>query len=210
MKHIPIIKAIRTDILRKPEIDTMLEKADDRLKCVIALAWIFGKRINEILTLKREDIWVQGDFLFVRFHVGKKKERQAQIIPKPYLKKIRTAHPYVSYILNWIEKFQQGYVFPSYGVDHSKKVYSKKYDKVYTYQVIGGHLTPQRIWQLLKEINPNVWAHLFRESLATWMAENDATEEDLMHWFDWDDPRMAHRYVKHGTRLTEKWSERKW
>jgi len=206
----PIIKAVRSDILRKPEIDAMLEKADDRLKCIIALAWIFGKRINEILRLKREDVWVQGDFLFARFHVGKKKERQAQIIPKPYLKKIRIAHPYVPHILNWIEKFERGYIFPSYGVGYRKKVYSKKYDKVYIYQVAGGYLTSQRVWQLLKKINPNVWCHLFRESLATWMAENDATEEDLMHWFDWDDPRMARRYVKHGTRLTEKWSERKW
>jgi len=42
------------------------------------------------------------------------------------------------------------------------------------------------------------------------MAEEGATEEELMHWFDWETPNSPHKYVKRGTRLTEKWSERVW
>jgi hypothetical protein len=42
------------------------------------------------------------------------------------------------------------------------------------------------------------------------MAEKGATEEDLMHWFDWDRVDTAHEYVKRGTKLTEKYSERTW
>jgi hypothetical protein len=60
----------------------------------------------------------------------------------------------------------------------------------------------------LKKVYPFVWWHLFRESLATQMAEKGATEEELMHWFDWDRVDIAHEYVKRGSKLTEKWSER--
>jgi hypothetical protein len=42
------------------------------------------------------------------------------------------------------------------------------------------------------------------------MAEMGATEEELMHWFDWSDPRVAHEYVKRGTKLIEKWADRTW
>jgi len=63
-----------------------------------------------------------------------------------------------------------------------------------------------RYW--FRKANPNAWFHLFRESLATKMAEHGATEEELMHWFDWDRVDTAHEYVKRGTKLTEKWAER--
>lgn len=220
----PKIKAKRGDILRKPEIDDMLEKAHSlyngkRLQCIIALAWMFGKRINEILRLKREGIWVEGDYLYVRFLVSKKKERHQTAVPKPFLKRIRLEHPYTSYVLGYLEflekkKIKKGYIFPSYGKDRTFRVKWKDKEtgeikKVYEYQKEGGYLSDARVKQQLKQINPDAWWHLFRESLATYMAEHGATEEDLMHWFDWDRVDTAHQYVKRGTKLTEKWSERK-
>jgi len=209
----PKIKVKRDDILRKPEIDTMLKKAESvyngqRLQCVIALAWLFGKRINEICRLKRKDIWWDNQFLYVRFHVSKKRERKEQPVPKPFLKRIRLDHPYVHYILDYVKKFEKGYIFPGYGGGYVKQVKDKKYGKTYEYVVEGGHITPERLRQQLKQVNPKAWWHLFRESLATYMAENGATEEELMHWFDWDRFETAHKYVKRGVKLTEKWSER--
>lgn len=216
----PKIKVERQDILRKPEIDEMLEKASvlyngERLQCIIALAWLFGKRINEILKLKRDAIWEEGNFLYVRFLVSKKRTRQDQPIPKPFLKRIRLEHPYTHYILNWIERINGGYIFSSYGEDRTIKVKLKDKQtgeviKIYEYKKEGGYLSDSRVKQQLKQINPNAWWHLFRESLATYMAEHGATEEELMHWFDWDRVDTAHQYVKRGTKLTEKWSERKW
>jgi hypothetical protein len=66
----------------------------------------------------------------------------------------------------------------------------------------------QKAQYYLKKVNKNVWWHLFRESLATEMAERGATEEELMHWFDWSRADTAHQYVKRGIKLTEKWSDR--
>lgn len=216
----PKITTERDDILRKPEIDSMLRDTSsiyngERLQCIIALAWMFGKRINEILKLKRADIWVQGDFLFARFLVSKKKTRKDSPLPKPFLKRIRVDHPYVPYVLSWINKAKEGYLFPSHRGSSMLRVKLKHKEtgeviKVYEYEREGGYLTPRRVRQQLKQVNPKAWWHLFRESLATHMAEEGATEEDLMHWFDWDRVDTAHEYVKRGTKLTEKWSERKW
>ncbi|MCK4435145.1 site-specific integrase [Candidatus Bathyarchaeota archaeon] len=216
----PIIKVKRSDILRKPEIDNMLNNAASvyngvRLQCIIALAWLFGKRINEILQLKRQDIRKDTNFLYVRFHVSKKKTRKDAPLPKPFLKRIRLQHPYVHYILDWIVNIKEGYIFPSYGQPRTIHVKLKNKEtgeilKVYEYHKEGGYLSDARVKQLLRLVNPNAWWHLFRESLATYMAERGATEEELMHWFDWDRVSTAHEYVKRGTKLTEKWSEREW
>ena len=42
-------------------------------KCLIALLWLFGKRISEVLRLKRKDLWFDEHFLYVRFSILKKK-----------------------------------------------------------------------------------------------------------------------------------------
>lgn len=213
----PRIRTKRTDILRKPDIDSMMQKAEPRLQCIIALAWLFGKRINEILRLRKQDVWVEGDYLFAKFQVSKKKTRFELAIPQPYLKKIRVDHPYTKPIREWITQITNGYLFPTSTLPSEVTVKTKYRDKTgqekigtYHYATDGGHLSRVRAWQLLKQVDANAWPHLFRESLATHMAENGASEEELMHWFDWDDIRTAHKYVKHGTKLTEKWSERKW
>lgn len=205
---------MRSDILRKPEIDEMLGNATTlyngkRLQCIIAIAWLFGKRINEILRLKRENIWTDENFLYVRFLVSKKKARKTTPVPKPFVKRIRLEHPYTQFVLDHIQKFEEGYIFPSYGKDRIIRVINKETGKLYEYHKSGGYLSDSRVKQQLKQINPNAWWHLFRESLATYMAERGATEEELMHWFDWDRVDTAHQYVKRGTKLTEKWSKRR-
>lgn len=206
----------RTDILRKPDIDNMLQKADPRMQCIIALAWLFGKRINEILRLRKQDVWVEGEYLFARFKVGKKKSKSDEAVPKLYLKKIRAEHPYTKPIRDWIEQSKDGYLFPATTQAAQVTVRTQYKDRTgqtktgtYHYTTDGGHLSRVRVWQFLKQLDANAWPHLFRESLATHMAENGASEEELMHWFDWDDIRTAHKYVKYGTKLTEKWSDRK-
>ena len=179
----PTIKTRRADILRKPEIQTMLKSSEPWLACLIALAWIFGKRINELLRLTKEDIRQDNQFLYVRFHVSKKKTRTDQPIPKPFLKRITLNHPGVEYIETYLQQIESGPLF---------------------------HCSRQLAHYYLKKVNPKAWFHLFRESLATEMAEHGATEEKLMHWFDWDRVDTAHEYVKRGTKLTEELSERTW
>ena len=184
MKTLPKIKTKRTDILRSFEIKKMLEQSEPWLQCLICLAWVFGKRINELLKVSKEDIHVDEHYLYVRFFVSKKKTRKDQPIPKPYMKRITLQNPYVKPILDYANQINEGLLFPK--------------------------MSRQLAYYYLKKVNPRAWFHLFRESLATEMAERGATEEKLMHWFDWDRVDTAHQYVKRGTKLTEELSERTW
>lgn len=196
----------------------MLKKASSlhkgkRLQCIIAILWLFGKRITEVLTLTREDIWVEGDYLFVYFVVRKKKRKSQGPLGNRFLKKIRLDHPYTKYIVDYISQFEKGYIFPSYGKGHRVKIPVKHKDGSIIYHEHvrpSGVLSDARVRQLIKKVNANCYPHFFRESLATKMAEEGATEYELMYWFDWDTTQSPSKYVKRGTKLTEKWSERKW
>ena len=179
----PKIKTKRNDILRTKEIETTLQNSDTWLKALISLAWLFGKRINELLNVRKEDIYVRDGYLYVRFFVSKKKKRTDPPVPKPFLKRITLKNPFVKYVLKYAEAVESGKLF---------------------------RMSRQLALYYLKKANGKAWFHLFRESLATEMAERGATEEKLMHWFDWDRVDTAHSYVKRGTKLTEEYSERTW
>lgn len=196
----PKIKTKRTDILRTFEIKKMLEQSEPWLQCLIAIAWIFGKRINEILKVTKEDIFIREGYLYIRFTVSKRKlvssetvigedgkpHRKLKLEPltPKFTKRITLRNPYVKYILDYISTIQEGQVFPN--------------------------MSRQLAHYYLKKVNPKAWFHLFRHSLATEMSERGATEEKLMNWFDWDRVETAHNYVKRGTKLTEEYSERTW
>jgi integrase len=204
------VKTKRNDILRSFEINKMLEQAEPWLQCAIALAKLFGKRINEILRIRREEIYTEEQHLYVRFFVGKKTDRKETPVPKPYLKRITLRNPYCKYILQYIEPIKEGYIFPSSTKPRLKRFYDKKMKIWREYQKEGGHISPEAAYYHLKKLAPNTWWHLFRESLATEMSERGASEEKLMNWFDWDRVDTAHDYVKRGTKLTEEYSERIW
>jgi hypothetical protein len=182
---LPTIKTKRTDIYRSFEVKKMLDSSEPWLQCLIALSTIFGKRVTENLKLMKEDVWQDDKYLYVRFFVGKKKTRKDAPVPKPYLKRIQLHHPLVHYITDYIKTIP-------------------------AQQRVFGKMTRQLALYYLKKVNSQGWWHLFRESLATEMAERGATEEQLMHWFDWDRVDTAHEYVKRGTKLTEQLSERIW
>ena len=189
----PKIKTKRDDILRPKEVEEMLKSAtlEPWLQCLVALLWLFGKRISEIIKLQRKDLWIEDNYLYVRFTVSKKASRKALAVPKPFLKRKTVKHPYVKYVISYLQeiKKEEAYVFASQRSSY-------------------GYISRQHAYNKIKELNPKAWCHLFRESLATSMAEHGATEEELLHWFDWDRVDTAHEYVKRGTKLTEKWSDR--
>jgi len=216
----PHVKTKRDDILRPPEILDTVRKARDNgqdwLACAISIATIFGKRVNEIMSLTREQIVFDDKFLTIRFRVGKKREKDTPI-PIFYLKRKTLQHPLVQYIKSHVDTINTGYIFPSSRkptqVNIKRAVTLKDGNTTnleYNYTTPGGYISPSLARYYLKKIAPSWWWHLCRESLATSMAEEGATEEELMHWFDWETPNSPHKYVKRGTRLTEKWSERGW
>lgn len=214
------MKTRRDDILRPKEIlasvKTAYETGLDWLSCMMAIACMFGKRINEIISLKKEQFKVDSKFLTIRFRVSKKRDKKSPI-PIYHLKRKTLEHPLMPYVLRYIDKVQAGYIFASNrkpeNITQTVTVKTRKGETKtlrYRYTIDGGYISRQLAYYYLKKIAPDWWWHLSRESLATMMAEEGATEEELMHWFDWETPATAHKYVKRGTKLTEKWSERTW
>ena len=204
------VKTKRTDILRDFEVKAIVDSASPWLKCLICLARIFGKRINELVRIRREDIYTDESYLFVRFFVSKKHTRKDAPVPKPYLKRITLKNKWIPPILEYIETIKESYIFAAPTKPRLKRFLDKRMNVWREYQREGGYITPESAYYHLKKIAPKTWWHLFRESLATEMAERGATEEKLMHWFDWDRVDTAHQYVKRGTKLTEEYSERTW
>ena len=249
----PIVKVKREDILREDEFNGMLNKLEGKytiigeykttlhgkpivqkfhidckqIQCLLCLLWIFGKRIQEILLLRRKDLYTEGGFLFVGFIVLKKKKRKP--VQERYIKRITLEHPYTHYILDYMSSINdpKEYMFP--GGTRPRKFISKvnvykyvtdeeghirrrlKDTKIYQYERSEtGYMSYQLAWKIIKFLNPDAYPHLFRHSLATKMAEHNYTEDQLMSWFDWSDPKTAHDYVKRGPRLTEQASRRTW
>ena len=104
----PKIKVVRKDVLRQKEIEATLKQADPQMKCLIGLLWGFGKRISENLLLEREEIYIEKEFLMVRFHVLKKRVKD-----QVYLKALNINHPCTKYILPYLETIKEGPLFPN-------------------------------------------------------------------------------------------------
>lgn len=186
----------------------------EMVRCLVALLWVFGKRAREILTLRKKDFVVAGDKLLVHFVVSKKKKKEK------YTKMITLKNRYVPHILGWLEKIKSpdDFIFPGRAKPRTRKVKrrlagrgGRAVVKTYCYRdTTSGHIWYEEMWAIIKSLDPKIWCHLFRHSLATMMAEYGATESELMAWFDWSTPLMAHHYVQRGTKLLEKWAQREW
>jgi len=223
----PEIKTKRSELpIYKPEWEETLIKAKAMfggwLAAWLAFDCIFGKRGDEICRLRRNNIWVQDSYLYVRFFVGKKRKRTDIIEQLPYTKKKTLHHYAIPYILEYLKEYdeqngtQDGYIFPSNRQPTIRKVRTtftnrqgQKETRTYTYPIPGGYRSLQDVYYYIKKVNPHIWPHLGRHTVGTLAAEEGATEYDICSILDVT-PRTASKYVHHGTKLTEKWSERKW
>jgi integrase len=92
------------------EVDSMLQACNNlknplRMKAIICLLWIFGARINEVLSLRMIDLFIRGraqeKYLHVSFIVQKKKSKFETMQPKPYVKKITSQNHFVKPIIEY-------------------------------------------------------------------------------------------------------------
>lgn len=210
------------NIVYAPEYQATCDKAKTEvgswLAAWIGFDWIFGKRRNEISKLIRKDIWTQDGYLYARFYVGKKKSRAALVDQLPYTKRKTLKHPAVLFILAYLEEYDKigapdGYIFPSSRKATTLTVHTKFENKqgneevrAYTYPKPGGYIDPALVYYYIRKVNPHFWPHLGRHTVATLAAEDGATEYDISNILDVS-PRTASKYVHHGTKLTERWSD---
>lgn len=224
-------------IIYTPEWIETCEKAKAMfgvwLSAWLGFDWAFGKRRNEISKLVRKDIWVQDKFLYVRFYVGKKRARTASVDLLPYTKRKTLAHKAVPYILEYLNEFDkqglnaknylydaglldpESYIFPWHKNRKEDVMVKTKFVnregkeeiREYHYKRGQGYIDPALVYQYAKKVNPKMWLHLGRHTVATKAAEDGATEYDICNILDVS-ARTASKYVHHGTKLTEEWSKK--
>ena len=216
----PLVKAKalrKEDVLSEDEVRRMLERADIvfpnkslMVKCLIALLWLFGKRISEVLRLKRKDLWFDEHFLYVRFTILKKKGEYKAV------KKVTVRNPFVNYVIQYIECIEQpeAWLFPGCSRPKIVRVRARLKDgsmKTYEYERLEmGNMSRQQAYKILKRLNPACWPHLFRDSVATRFAYEGATPYELQSWFDWAKLETANKYIRRGPAFIERLAMRTW
>jgi len=184
----PKIKALREDILRPPEVKLYLKMADrSDKKCLIAILYGYGKRISEVLNLKRQDIDLNGPNISIKFHVLKRKPKSG-ILPI-FNKRLSKDHYLAPFIIDHVEAIQvpESWIFPGYS---------------------GGHIHRYTAWRWLKKISEDLWPHLFRHSLAQLMADSGATAFQIKNFFDWVKLETATNYIRESPAMSNHWASR--
>ena len=188
----------------------------DMIKCMLCLLYIFGRRLSGILQLKQNDFWIKRGYLYTRFKVLKKSNRQGKLKPKTRVKRINIKQQwkYVQFIIDYISKLPPDKpLFPGRCRPHTQIVKRKnkagQLVKIYKYNVEGaGIMSRQRAYKIIKALNPDIYPHWFRHSLATQLAEEGIDAWQLMNWFDWDRFSTANRYISGTSAMTRDISDR--
>jgi integrase len=213
----PVIKSPvyrENRIVTPAKMAELLASADkvhkpDRMCCLLALVWIFAKRIGEILRLQKEDFTFGKEFLYVKFLLEKKRVKEGEQLPYQDMP-VRLDHPLVQrFILPYIQKIEKGYIFRSHSTDRIKRTIDDHgYGKVREYEVKGGYLTASRATQMLKELDRNMYWHWFRHSVATTLTYPEdrggmgADVLELMEFLGHSDPKQSIIYVRQSGQKT--------
>lgn len=195
------IKSLRDDIVRPTEARVLLkmagiEKGPVRgpyLQAVLGFLIGYGKRISEILVLRRAEVRIEEDFINTRFLILKRAPVSG-VLPYRW-KKLARSHYACEFIEPWVKSRPSpgSYVFPSLRTRS---------------MTTPGHISRQCIWSWLKDLDPDIWPHLFRHSLATQLGEEGATAYELKAFFDWGSIRTSEKYVRETPIIRDKWTRR--
>jgi len=191
----------REDVIREQELGEIFDEAGrvkayglppEAWQCLIAIMWLYGKRISETVPLIVETVRI-SKYLSIGFTVLKKKSYKDPGVKLRFNKRVTRKNPYTDYVVNWHKEIKGSHHF-----------------LFYRPQTKMGYIYRQYANEVLKSISDRVSPHLFRHSLATQMAEEGATAYQLINWFDWDRTDTALEYIRRSGRMTQELSDRKW
>lgn len=166
----PEYKYERENIISKEETQEMINTANrQRDKCIIALHYLTGARISEIVELKRKAITTNKNEIKIEFSWRKRRDKgPVKVTGSLIFQKEET--PFVEYILSYLKNMgfdEDHYIFPAYGC------LSYAADK---------HLSRQRVWQTLKNIEEDCSSHLFRYTRALKLEKKGYSLNDVRKW----------------------------
>lgn len=194
------------------------------LQCVLAIIWLTGKRINEILQLKRKNITFTETEIRIKFFVGKKKSRGSPIELMPYQKARTVEHKAVSYIKTYLKEFDMqmadtdSFLFPANTQPRHRIVHTsfinrqgEKETRQYEYDDSGGYIYEENARFWLNKINEQlpedkrVYFHYGRHSIGIKMAYQGRTPYQIADVLD-ETVRSALEYTKHAGGYSQEWT----
>jgi ribosomal protein L40E len=218
---------------RIDEIDhyTTLEVDVDRLirerdQALIALTWIYFKRANEVLHVRRADISYDNINLSVTFTISKK-AKTYKICPRcsdknakraKYCKKcgenIETAakqtepnemtvtknknlkYPFCKYVIKWVESLKEMQVATDIFIFPPFKQFGGFNFGKDKDRKAHHYLTVQRFNQILQRLDPTMTSSFFRYGHTEKLLRAGYTPYDLKEIGDWESSHMPEIYAK--------------
>jgi integrase len=169
-------------LIEAVDVQRMMDAAPNgRDRAIIALYYIFGVRRDEPLEMRKEDIWMDERWLYLK--VKREKVPKRMVMPRIDTLKVSKETPFLCHlILHWAE-IKPGELLFAY---HSNP-----------------KTASHHVYMMIKKLNPNVWIHLFRHTRAERFRALGYSDAELMSWFGWTDPRTPAHYVHPSTKTIE-------
>lgn len=167
------------NILFKEDVMGMITKAFeeygfDNFKALetgslIAVMWRSGARVSEILAIKKKDIKLTQDYLYINFRTLKRRKELYRNLPfKLYDDKDKN-------------------FFNRLIIEHTKKIEANH---------LVWEMHRDTAHSRIKKLNPNAFPNLFRHSLNTILADNGMSDSQLKQWNGWaEKSNMPAQYV---------------
>lgn len=192
---------------------------------VLAIIWISGKRINEVLQLRRKDVIISDSQIRIKFFVGKKRSKKSPIEFMPYQKVRTIKHKAVPHIQEYLNEYdllhenKEDNLFPTNTKPRTRTVNTtftngegQPETRKYSYQDKGGHVYQEhaRYWleKINKQLDPKerIYFHYGRHSIGIKMAYQGKSVFQIADVLD-ETPNSAIEYTKHAGGYSQEWTQ---
>lgn len=167
------VKSDRKRLPKKEEIDRLIDSISEdwkakRNKSMVALLYITGCRLSELLDIEKGDIFFDKRHMYIKMPSLKRKDGTT-INPRRIIR-INQNTPYIKYIINYLRTITQ-----------SKKLFN---------------ISRIQAWRIINKHTKELWPYLFRHNRATRLADKGAGVFRLQDWFGWKKAERASSYVQ--------------
>jgi len=157
---------IRVEPLTRNQVERIILRIENlRDKVFIILLYLTAGRITEVLDLRKRHFDYTTSPDFIIVSIKTLKRKKGVVRRKL---PVRKNEPLVSILTDYLKNKELN-------------------DKLFS-------ITRQRGWQIIKQIDPRIWPHLFRHTRLSELA-NKLTDQQLTVYAGWSDSRPAKNYV---------------
>ena len=136
-----------------------------RLKALLCVLRLSGKRRGEVAVLERDDFKVKGDLLYITFTVLKK--RKKKVLPTRSSKAIPLSDPLTKPVLEWLRYLEKLDPKPKHFLPRVRSVFGLNYIEA------NQHISGRHVFTLVRSCSDLIWPHLFRETVASDVIQKD-------------------------------------